>query len=182
MAGAGCIGKTTISYQFNNLLKNKCQIVSLDAYMLERKIAGELTGYNPRRFELQKAKNDLNDLICFNKKLTIYQYNRKTHKRDIKEYIEPKEIILIEGGLALRKEFLHFSDIRIFLDADENTQFKLRLKREQEEFNSNVHEVKNRFYKYFKDYKAFIFPQIKFANIIFSTDLNYNLTLTKSIR
>ena len=61
IAGAGCIGKTTFARKFVQAIGlERCSVISLDGYMLERRIRQPLglTGYNPQGFELLKARSN----------------------------------------------------------------------------------------------------------------------------
>jgi uridine kinase len=178
LAGGGCIGKTTLMSKLQSHIgKPICEHVELDGYMLPREEAGGLTGYDPRRFELGLAKRQLEGLVFHGKPFELHLYNRKTHKRDIIRQVEPKKVILIEGGLALRDEFLPFGNVNVFLDSSEEVQFLLRLKRESVEFGYTEEQVKKRFEKYYPDYLKYILPTRENAGIILRTDENYNVTI-----
>lgn len=180
IAGAGCIGKTTLATQFLECVgDSECQIIGLDGYMLGRKRATGITGYNPRRFELAKARSQLSRLIFSGEGFILHHYNRQTHERDIPKYIVPREIIIIEGGLALREEIHDLADVHVFLDSDKETQYLLRLRRERREFNYSPQQVRDRFEKYHCDYLKFIRPQLQYADIVFRVDKGYNVTLVK---
>ncbi len=180
LAGAGCIGKTTFAENFREFVgSSSCQIVSLDGYMLERekrKKLGNLTGYSPRGFELCKAKRQIGSLVNLGTPFLLYRYNRQTHRRDAPQLIEPKKIIFIEGGLALGKELFSLADFSVFLDSDKITQFQLRLKREQQEWNSTPQQVQERFEKYYSDYLCFIAPAKKKADFILKIDCDYKIS------
>jgi uridine kinase len=180
MAGAGCIGKTTLAMRFREFVgDSRCQIVGLDGYMLGRERAAGISGYDPRRFELARARAELSELIYSGQDFVLYQYNRQTHQRDIPEHVKPKEIILIEGGLALGEELYDLADVRIFLDSDQETQYQLRLRREQREFNYSPRQVRDRFEQYYRDYLAFIYPRLQYADIVYRVDGNYNQVLVR---
>jgi len=183
IAGAGCLGKTTLSHRLRNLLgAGDCKVFSLDAYLLERQTRverGGLTGYDPRSFELVKAAQDLEVLTRHGKSLVLRQYNRLTHRRDIPEVIRPGRILLVEGCLALCEPIRSCTEMRIFLDAGKTTQYVLRLQRERAEFGSTESEVLVRMKKYYADYLKHIKPQAAVADLILRVRPDYGLTIAR---
>lgn len=179
LAGAGCIGKSTLAEKLSCVVDD-CQIVGLDGYMLEREQSGCLTGYDPRRFELEKARQELSALIYEGKSFVLQQYNRDNHQRDIPQQIEAKRVILIEGGLALRRELRDLADISVFLDCDQQTQFELRLRREAKEFGYDEKRVRKRFANYYPDYQIFILPAKETADVVLTVDDNYSFSLVRN--
>ena len=180
IAGAGCLGKTTLSRRLRSMIgPSECQIVSLDAYLLERKTRlklGQLTGYDPHGFELSRASRELEILIRHQKSIVLYQYNRLTHLRDVREIVRPRRVLIVEGCLALSKPIICFSDLRIFLESGRTTQYALRLKREQMAFGSGEAEFQSRFIRYYSDYLIYIKPQISVADLILLVSQDYGLT------
>ena len=68
IAGAGCIGKTTIANKLVELMHpHNVQIINLDGYMLERKEAYKIepgmTGYDVRRNDLELALEEIGNLV-----------------------------------------------------------------------------------------------------------------------
>lgn len=181
ISGAGCIGKSTRASQLAILLgESSCQAVSLDAYMLPRRLAPGLTGYDPRRYELDKAREQLSELIRRGKKLLLRQYNRRTHERDLPQIVEPKPTIIIEGALALRPELHDLARIHVFLDADREVQFLLRKRREEKDFGSGPSQIVERLARYYHDYLRYVLPQRERAEIVACVDSDYRLTLPDS--
>jgi uridine kinase len=184
IAGAGCIGKTTLC---ENYLKiegaSNCQVVSLDAYMLERQRREELggiTGYDPLGFEMDAAARQIRSLIEREMSFTIHQYNRRTHERDIAQRIEPKRIVLIEGCLALSDALYKLEDIHIFMNADQNSQYLFRLAREKREFKYAEDKIPDdRWSKYWLDYRKFIQPQIAISDVILNVSPTHKITVSK---
>ena len=183
IAGAGCVGKTTLSHRLSVLLGSaECQVVSLDAYLLDRQTRselGQLTGYDPRGFELSRAAEDLETLVRNRRSVVVSQYNRLTHRRDLPEHLWPRRILLVEGGLALSDPIRSLIDLRIFLQSDKRTQYVLRLRREQAEFGSSESEVLRRFKRYWADYRKYIDSQLGSADLILRVGAAYDLVLVK---
>ncbi|MEO5378323.1 MAG: hypothetical protein H7832_11165 [Magnetococcus sp. DMHC-6] len=183
-AGAGCIGKTTFSQQFREVIgESQCQLIGLDGYLMERKRRiqlGQISGYNPLGFELCKARKEISELILFKKTFSLPIYNRITQTRELSEQIYFKEIILIEGGLALTSHFHWLEDLHIFFNSDATTQYQLRLRREKFEFGYSEQEVKKRFDIYYHDYQKFIAPQIYSSDIILHVKTDQPLEISKN--
>lgn len=184
IAGAGCIGKSTLAARMRGWLgDSQCHIVSLDGYMLPRRAAHGLTGYDPRRFELGKARTQLYGLVRHGKGFRLCQYDRRTHERESPELIEVKPTIILEGGLALRPELYDVAQVHVFLDAGRETQFVLRARREKEEFAYSTRQITERFALYYRDYVRYLLPQRERADIIARVNNDYSLTfLDSSVR
>lgn len=180
VAGAGCIGKTALCHRFRSYAgDSQCQVVSLDGFMLEREKRdklGGLTGYNPDGFELAKAASAVSGLIHNQTSFTLRQYDRRLHRRTRPVRIEPRRFLLIEGGLALTEGFYSLEDLHVFLDADRQMQYELRLRREQAEFGYSATLVAERFERYFSDYLRFIHPQIELADLVLEVGTDYSLS------
>jgi phosphoribulokinase len=184
IAGAGCLGKTTFAERFGGLMgESFCQVVGIDGYMLERhrrEEMGGITGYDPRGFELIRAKRQLLSLIHNGTPFILYQYNRITHKRDIPQRIMKRPIVLLEGGLSQRPELAKFTDIKIFFEASKEAQFRLRLNREQREFGYTAEQVYRRFESYHRDYLKFIAPAAETAHIVLRVSAKHEISVVRS--
>jgi uridine kinase len=180
LAGAGRIGKTTFTHKLQERFGiSICEIVHLDGYMMDKKSAGNLTGYNPKRSNLTNASNDLNGLVYHKQSFDLPVYNHETHKHDSNKTVNPLQIIIIDGCLSLQDELLDFVDIGIFLDASEEVQTTLRQRYEQDEPGFSKEKFKQRVESYINDYREYIFPTKKRADIILKTNTDYNLSLEK---
>lgn len=180
VAGAGCIGKTTLCHRLRDCLgASECQVVSMDGFMLEREKREELggiTGYNPDAFELAKAESMLSGLIHRRTGFVLPQYDRRSQARKCPVRVEARRFILVEGGLALIERFYSLEDFHIFLDADRETQYVLRLRREQGELGYSPSLIAERFERYFADYERFIRPQIDVADLVLRVRADYSLS------
>lgn len=183
IAGAGCLGKTTFAKALQEHIgEDMCEVVGLDGYMLSRRrrqSLGNLTGYNPLGFDLSAARKELASLIHGGKKFVLRQYNRATHRRDSPEVIVPKDVIFIEGCLAMTSDLFDLADIHVFVDSDEDTQLELRLRREQREFGYTVAQVSERFDRYLRDYRQYIAPQKVDADVVIQVDSSYNMSFVR---
>lgn len=176
IAGAGCLGKTVMAHNMAAQVgETQCQVLSLDGYLLEREARRGLTGYNPRSFELDRAAMDLTMLLYQKQGFPLRQYNRRTHLRDISEWIHYRPLILVEGCLALVPCLRRNLDLCIFIHARCKVQYQLRLRRERREFGSHAEQVGLRFKRYYEDYKLFVEPQMIIADIVLTVSDRYGI-------
>lgn len=185
VAGAGCIGKTTFIEQLREILGD-AEVINLDGYMLERKLAYKIepgmTGYDPRRNDLKKAQKEISNLVVRGIPFKQRDYDRSTHQRTEPKEVLPKPIIIIDGVHALHDMLLPLVNFGIFLDAPEEVQYQLRLRRERKEFKYDEKKVKKRWKKYYPDYLNHIATQKKYADIVLRVGHDYNLELDTSLK
>ena len=93
--------------------------------------------------------------------------------------VEPKPFIIIDGVHALNDTLLPLVDYGIYIDATEETQFKLRLRRELREFGYSEDKVKERWEKYWPDYLKYIDTQKQYADMVLQVDTNYKLEVKR---
>lgn len=184
VAGAGCIGKSTFASNLVSILHPfRAKIIPLDAYMLERelayKIEPNMTGYDIRRNNIKQAVKDISGLVLKDKSFKIKDYDRSTHSKSNTKTIELKQFLIIEGVHALNEKLLPYIDLKIFMEATEEVQFKLRLKREKEEFGYDEEKVKERWKKYWPDYLKHVKPQKSNADIVLEVFEDYSLKRVK---
>lgn len=176
IAGAGCLGKTTLAHNIAAQMGGtQCQVISLDGYLLEREARKELTGYDPRSYELDQAAMDLRRLLNQKQGFFLSQYNRRTNLRDISEWIQFRPFIVVEGSLALFPRLRCNMDLCIFVHATCKIQYQLRLRRERREFGCTAEQIGFRFNKYYEDYQKFIEPQLFNAEIVLTVDERYEI-------
>ena len=137
ITGASGSGKTTFAKKLLSALpKNKITIISQDSYYkdLNHLTIQERTSQNfdhPNALDLDLLKKHLITLKN-GKEITQPIYDFNTHSRiNSKKIIHPKEIIIVEGTLAVSKKMLHqLYDIIIYIDQDQNTCLERRIKRD----------------------------------------------------
>lgn len=178
LAGAGRIGKTTLTNKLQEKLGNPiCEIIGLDGYMMDKKTAGNLGGYHPKRSDLVKARKEIKGLIYDKKSFNLPVYNHETHKHDTIKVVKPSEIIIIDGCFSLSDELLDFADIKIFLDASEEVQTILRQTCEQNDPDFSKEKFKKRIKNLLIDYRKYIFPTKEKADIILKTNVNHDIKI-----
>ena len=134
--GTGC-GKTTVVQQIVEQLP-KCEvcIISQDSYYKDLKhlTIQERSSQNfdhPNALDLDLLKKHLITLKN-GEEITQPIYDFNTHSQiSSTKIIHPKEIIIVEGTLAVSKKMLHqLYDIIIYINQDQNTCLERRIKRD----------------------------------------------------
>lgn len=97
--------------------------------------------------------------------------------------VAPSTILIFEGILSLHeKEIRDMLDLKIFIDCELDIALARRIERDIQERGRDVQEVLGRYNRFVrKDYKEFILPAMKIADLIIpgsgSNDISLNLLL-----
>ena len=137
ITGASGSGKTTFAKKLISALpKNKITLISQDSYYkdLNHLTIQERSSQNfdhPNALDLDLLKKHLITLKN-GKEINQPIYDFNTHSRtNSTKIIHPKEIIIVEGTLAVSKKMLYqLYDIIIYIDQDQNTCLERRIKRD----------------------------------------------------
>ena len=137
ITGASGSGKTTFAKELISVLpKDKITLISQDSYYkdLNHLTIQERSSQNfdhPNALDLDLLKKHLITLKN-GEEITQPIYDFNTHSRiSSTKIIHPKEIIIVEGTLAVSKKMLYqLYDIIIYIDQDENTCLERRIKRD----------------------------------------------------
>lgn len=140
VAGGTASGKTTLAHDLAQIGgADRVEVIPLDSYYRCRKECSleERAGMNydhPDAFESNLLRAHLDDLIS-GKGVDMPVYDFATHARSPKtEKINPKQLIIVEGILAL-----HYPELRaaysysIFVDTPDPLRFSRRLERDVRE-------------------------------------------------
>lgn len=175
IAGGSASGKTSIAQSIYDRFKgsHRVKIIKQDDYYkdqsdktMEERVK---TNYDhPFAFD-----NDLlvSDLKKLKKKERIekptYDYAKHT-RSDIKEVIEDRDVIILEGIFVLAEEEVRdLCDILIYVDTDADIRFIRRLRRDVEERARTVDSVCNQYLETVRPmHEQFIEPSKKYAHII----------------
>ncbi len=96
-------------------------------------------------------------------------YDFKTHNRiDETEYIEPANIIIVEGILILAMERVReLFDAKIFIDTDDDERLLRRIERDLIERARDFESIKNQYIKTVKPmHLEFVEPSKRYADVI----------------
>lgn len=169
IAGDSGAGKSTLLNFLYNLFNGNATCIEGDAYhKWERNDAHwkKFTPLNPKANNLKKCEDDLIKLKN-NEAIYIREYNHNTGLFDEEKKIIPKDKIIFAGLHALCTEKLRqLSDIKIFLNTDEDLQKLWKYNRDINErgytHESAILSIKNRVI----DSNKYIKNQLYYADII----------------
>ncbi len=173
-AGGTGSGKTTIADKIAQTIgQEKAVILPQDAYYRAQNDlpleSRKLTNYDePSAFDNDYMVEQLSQLISGQSiESPIYDYNQHNRASESK-LINPKEVILIEGIMALHFENLrNLMTLRVFVDAPPDERFIRRLERDVKERGRNAESVINQYRRTVKPmHDLFVEPTKQHANLI----------------
>lgn len=175
IAGGSASGKSSISQQLKECYEdtNSVVIIRQDDYYkdqsdktMEDRVK---TNYDhPFAFDNELLVGQLIDLMNGNRiRKPIYDFVNHTRSNGI-EYIEPSDVIVIEGLFILENEELrNLCDIKIFVDTDADTRFIRRLLRDVNKRGRTLDSVVAQYTTTVKDmHNLFIEPSKRYADVI----------------
>lgn len=175
IAGGSASGKTSISKEIFNTFKDlkSVQVIKQDDYYknqdhmpMEERL---LTNYDhPFAFDNDYLLMQIKDLIA-QKPIDKPMYDFVNHTRSSeKEFIEPAEVIIIEGLFVLEDEKLRdVLDIKIFVDTDADVRFIRRMLRDVKSRGRSLDHVVEQYESTVKlMHEQFVEPSKRYADII----------------
>ena len=185
VAGGSASGKTTVTDEIlEKLAEDSVLIIKHDDYYqdqshmtLEERY---LTNYDhPKSLDNDLLVKHLKSLI---KGETIEKpvYDFVLHTRSDKtEIVKPKRVIILEGILILTdKRIRELSDIKLFVELDDDLRFIRRLERDIKERGRTVESVINQYLKTVKPmYHEFVEPTKRYADVIIPNNLKHDVAV-----
>lgn len=175
IAGGSASGKSSISQQLKEYFEdtNSVVIIRQDDYYKDQseKTMDERvkTNYDhPFAFDNELLVGQLKDLMNGKRiQKPIYDFVNHTRSSEI-EYIEPSDVIVIEGLFVLESEELRdLCEIKIFVDTDADTRFIRRLLRDVNKRGRTLESVVEQYTTTVKDmHNLFIEPSKRYADVI----------------
>ena len=174
IAGGTCSGKSSIaSILIEDLDTKSINIIREDDYYkdqshlpMEERVK---TNYDhPLAFDFDLMVEHIKDLIQ-RKTIEKPTYDYTVHNRsDVKEIVEPGDVIIIEGLFALyNKEVRDLEDIKIFVDTAADERFIRRLQRDVNERARTVDSITTQYLQTVKPmHVQFIEPTKQYADVI----------------
>lgn len=186
VAGGSASGKTTVVKNLMSRLDiNEVGIISLDNYyndqsdlsMDERK----QTNYDhPDSFDMDLLYIQLKELLA-GKDIKEPVYDFVNHNRKENEYIliSPKKVIILEGILALYdKKIRDLSNLKIYVECDDDIRFIRRLERDMVERGRTGKFVIKQYLETVKpSHEAYVNPTKRYADIIIPNDKSHDVAL-----
>lgn len=157
IVGGSGSGKTTLAKKIQQQFgKDVCMILSQDSYYIDQshkfdRDGGAVNFDHPSSLEFSLLAKHLEQLKS-GSDIEIPIYDFPTHKRLTEtETLRHHPLILVDGTLVLsQKQLLPLFDESIFIEVDEDTRFRRRLKRDIEERGRTPEGVREQFYKQVK--------------------------------
>lgn len=170
ISGPSGVGKTTIANLILSINDYNTSIIISgdDAHKWERnnKNWQKFTHLNPEANNLEKDYEQLL-LLKNNKSITRSHYNHSTGLFDAPTNIEPKDTIIYEGLHALYSEEMRkISDLKIYVDTDEELKIAWKLKRDLHKRGYTEEQVIETIKNRMNDENKFIIPQKKHADVV----------------
>ena len=174
VAGGTGSGKTTVAKEIYRQFEEKSILmIEQDAYYKDQshKTMEERTKTNydhPLAFDNNLLITHLKQLIKYEAiQKPVYDYANHT-RADETIFIEPKEVIILEGILILEDENLRdLMDIKLFVDTDADLRIIRRLMRDIEERGRTIDSVINQYTSVVRPmHLQFIEPTKRYADVI----------------
>lgn len=185
VAGGSASGKTTVTNEILEKLDvNSVLIIKHDDYYQDQSHLTLEERYLTNYDHPNSLDNDL--LVKHLKQLingqTVFKptYDFVLHTRsDQKEVLQPKRVIILEGILILTdKRLRDLSDIKLFVELDDDLRFIRRLNRDILERGRTLDSVVNQYLKTVKPmYHQFVEPTKRYADVIIPNNLKHDVAV-----
>lgn len=183
VAGGSASGKTTVIKEIYDALEGKdIAVIKHDDYykdqshltLEERK----LTNYDhPSSLENDLLISQLKDLISGKEiKKPIYDFVIQS-RSDEYEIVQPHKVIILDGILILEDERIReLTDIKIFVECDEDLRLIRRIKRDMIERGRSFDHIIEQYLTTVKPmYHHFVSKTKRYADVIIPNDFSHNV-------
>ncbi|MFC1889032.1 uridine kinase [Thermodesulfobacteriota bacterium] len=150
IAGGTGSGKTTLAHAIGHATHSSV-IIPMDNYYkrtrgLTQTEKAALNYDHPDAYDWALLGGQMKSLLAGRAiRMPIYSYELHDRTEEDRE-VAPADLIILEGILALHDRSLNREmDLKIFIDADEETRFSRRLERDVRERGRSSESVKNQF-------------------------------------
>ncbi len=177
IAGGSASGKTTVVEKIISEFGSDVVRIAQDDYYndqshmtMEERV--EVNYDHPLSLDNKLFVRHINELLKGNKiEKPIYDFSEYNRAKQT-ETLFPKKIIIIEGILVLDEVAIRdLSDIKVFVEADDDLRFIRRLKRDVESRGRSVDNVIEHYLSTVKPmHYQFVKPTKRYADIIVPTD------------
>ncbi len=183
IAGGSASGKTTVVSEIKEVLGEKDLVVIKhdDYYKDQSHLSLEerkLTNYDhPSSLENELLITHLKDLISGKSiRKPIYDFVIQTRSEEY-EIVEPKKVIILDGILVLEDERIReLSDIKIFVECDEDLRLIRRIKRDMIERGRSFDHIIEQYLTSVKPmYHHFVSKTKRYADIIIPNDFSHSV-------
>lgn len=173
IAGGTGSGKTTLADNIHRVFPGSV-LISQDSYYkdlshLPFEEREKVNFDHPDALEFSLLKKHLIDLKNGQAiEQPIYNFHVRARERKT-EWIEPAQIVLVEGILLLAApELRDLFDIKIFVDTNDDVRVLRRIERDMKERSRDFESIKEQYLTTVKPmHDAFVAPSKKYADVIF---------------
>jgi len=185
VAGGSSSGKTTVVNKImSNFQAEKVEVIQHDDYYKDQsdKTMEERRAVNydhPLALDNDLFYEHIKDLLA-GKAIDKPTYDFVAlNRQKVTEKIYPAEIIILEGILVLEDERIrNLADIKIFVEADDDTRLIRRIKRDTTERGRTLENVLNQYLTTVKPmHHAFVKPTKRYADIIIPNDYSHDVAV-----
>ncbi|MEC9484917.1 MAG: uridine kinase [Candidatus Izemoplasma sp.] len=185
VAGGSASGKTTVVERIMESFKDEnVTVIKHDDYYKDQSDLPLEERYKTNYDHPFSLDNDLmyKQILKLLKGEEIVKptYDFERHTRSEKtEIMQPTKILILEGILILEdKRIRDLSDIKLFVEADDDLRFIRRLKRDIEERGRTMESVIAQYLKTVKPmHFAFVKPTKRYANVIIPNDRTHDVAV-----
>lgn len=185
VAGGSASGKTTVVDKIiDSFDSSKVTVIKHDDYYkdqthltMEERI--KVNYDHPFSLDNDLMYEQVLDLIKGNP-ITKPTYDFENHNRsDITEVVTVTDIVILEGILIMEdKRIRDLCDIKLFVEADDDTRFIRRLLRDMAERGRSLESVVNQYQNTVKPmHYAFVKPSKRYADIIIPNDKDHDVAV-----
>jgi len=188
IAGGSGSGKSSISRYIANYYNHQDNIIELDSYYhdlkhLSMSDRGRNNFDHPDAIDFDLMIKHLNKLID-GKEILVPIYDYKNHVRTEQfKKIKANKIIILEGLFALlKKEIRKLVNIKVFIETDEETRLKRRIKRDIKYRRRTYDSVIKQYNETVKPmYDNYIEPTKEYADIIIQRGVKNTVAIDQLI-
>lgn len=185
VAGGSASGKTTVVNEILEKLDNESVTLLMhDDYYKDQK---HLSMEERQKINYDHPSSIDNELFLAHVNLLlkgksidkpIYDFYTNTRKGET-EIVNPKEIIILEGILILTdKKIRELSDIKLYVDLDDDLRFIRRLKRDIKDRGRTVDSVTSQYLKTVKPmHHQFVEVTKRYADVIVPNNLRHDVAV-----
>ena len=185
VAGGSASGKTTVVNEILSKLDLKSvAIIKHDDYYKDQKDMSIEARYKVNYDHPLSLDNDLLvshiETLLKGENILKPTYDFEAYTRSQKtECVEPKKVIILEGILILTDERIRkLSDIKLFVELDDDTRFIRRLQRDIKERGRSVESVIDQYLNTVKPmHHKYVKPTKRHADVIIPNDYNHDVAV-----
>ena len=185
IAGGTASGKTTVVQKiFERLNSKDVQMIKFDDYYkdlsnLPIEERAKVNFDHPDSLDIDLLYDQLKDLME-GKSIEKPLYDFTIHSRKPEfEVVNPTKVIIVEGILSLYdKRIRDLSDIKIYVECDNDVRFIRRLRRDMTERGRSLESVIGQYLNTVKPmHYEFVKPTKRYADIIIPNDNNHEVAV-----